>query len=138
MAVNTLPTFGTWVYCTTVDGSVGIPFVWCSHSSLLFAFASFDSRLRDVIGAAGLLKMNARTLGRKRRHTAVAITAAVVTPKASELLFLMVLEEYRTFFFTLLLRFRDPKSSYRHKYYYSHVQLSYNHLTKGIFYQISR
>ena len=92
MAVNTLPTFGTWVYCTTFDGSMGIPFVWCSHSLLLFAFASFDSRLRDVIGAAGLLKMNARTLGRKRRHTAVAITAAVVTPKASELLFLMVLE----------------------------------------------
>lgn len=91
MAVNNLPTFGTWVYFTTFDGSMGIPFVWCSHSSLLFAFASFDSRLRDVIGAAGLLKMNARTLGRKRRHTAVAITAAVVTPKASELLFLMVL-----------------------------------------------
>ena len=111
MAVNTLPTFGTWVYCTTLfDGSMGIPFVWCSHSSLLFAFASFDSRLRDVIGAAGFLKMNARTLGRKRRHTAVAITAAVVTPKASELLFLMVLE-ISTVFLYFAFRFRifqDP------------------------------
>ena len=110
MAVNNLPTFGTWVYFTTFDGSMGIPFVWCSHSSLLFAFASFDSRLHDVIGAAGLLKMNARTLGRKRRHTAVAITAAVVTPKASELLFLMVLE-ISTVFLYFAFRFRifqDP------------------------------